>query len=83
LLVRVAGEGIEARDRIDLIAEELEPDCLFVSRCGIDFDDIAAHAEFAAAEVHVVAAVEHVDQRLRTASRVICWPFFTVSSMRR
>ena len=48
--------------RIDLVAEKFDADRFFVRGRRIHLDHIAAHAEFPAREIHVVALVEHVDQ---------------------
>ena len=48
--------------RVDFVAEKFQADRFFVGGRGIDLDDVAAHAEFAPHEVHVVALVEHVDE---------------------
>ena len=55
--VRVPGQRIKSRDRLDFVAEELDPDAFFVSGSGINFDDVASDAESAACEVNVVALV--------------------------
>ena len=58
----MAGQRIESRDGIDLVAKEFNPDRFFVGRCRINLDHVAADAEPAAREIHVVALVEHIDQ---------------------
>ncbi len=56
-----AEERIDLRERFDLVAEELDAVGVFVVG-GEDFDDVAADAEGAAAEVDVVALVEDFDE---------------------
>ena len=46
--MRVAGQRIEARDRVDLVAEKFQPDRFFIRGRRIDLDHVAADAEFAA-----------------------------------
>ena len=58
----VTGEGIEARDRLDFVAEKFNPHCFFIGAGRINFDNIAADTEPAAREIHVIAFIEHVDQ---------------------
>ncbi len=58
----VAGEGVEARDRVDLIAEKFQAHRLLVRGRGINLDHVAPHPESSPDEIHVVALVEHVDQ---------------------
>ena len=53
----VAGEGIEARDGVEFVAEKFEPDRFLIGGGRINFDHVAAHAELAAREIHVVALV--------------------------
>ena len=50
------GQRIERRQRIDVVAEQLDAKRLLLVR-RIHFDDVAAHAERAAREVHIVALV--------------------------
>ncbi len=58
---QLAGEGIDLGDGLDLVAEELDAHgVLVVGR--VDLDGVAADAELAAHEVHVVALVLHVDE---------------------
>ncbi len=61
LLARLAGEGIETRDRVDLVAKKLQPDRLLVGGRGINLDHVAAHPEFSAGKLDVVSPIEHVD----------------------
>ena len=56
-----AEEGIDLGERVDLVAEELDAVGVFVVGW-VDFDDVAANAEGAAAEVDVVAVVEDFDE---------------------
>ena len=59
--VDLAGERIEVRDLLDLVAEERDAvGRLHVRR--LHLDDVAAHAEAAAAEERVVARVLDVDE---------------------
>ncbi len=58
----VAGERIEARDRVDLVAEKFQAHRFLVRGRGINLDHVAAHPEFSPAEAHVVALVKHVDE---------------------
>src|SRR4029077_10696975 len=58
----MTSQRIEPRDRIELVPEELETDCFFVGRGRINFDHVAADAEFSAREIHIVALIQHVDQ---------------------
>ena len=67
--MRVAGERIEARDAIDLVAEELDADRLLVQVRGMHLHHIAAHAESPALEGDVIALVEHVHQLRRAPPR--------------
>jgi hypothetical protein len=61
LLLDGAEEGIDLREGFDLVAEQLDAVGGFVVG-GEDFDDVAADAECAAAEVGVVALVEDFDE---------------------
>ena len=57
----LAGERVEVADRLDLVAEELDPGRdLLVRR--LDVDDVAAHPEARASEVEVVARVLQVGE---------------------
>ena len=58
-----ARERIERRQGVDIIAEQLDSQRLFFIR-GIHFDHVAAHAERAAGEFHVVALVLDFDEFL-------------------
>ena len=61
LAAALPGQRIERRQRIDIVAEQLDAKrLLFVRR--IDLDDVAAHAERAAREVDVVALVLDLDE---------------------
>ena len=55
--VRVTGQRVEPRYRIDLIAEKFDADCFLVGCGGINFNDVAADAESSARKIHVVAFV--------------------------
>ena len=56
-----AEEGIDLRERLDLVAEHFDA-VGHVVVGGVDFDDVAAHTEGAAAEVAFGAFVEDLDQ---------------------
>ena len=58
----MAGQRIESRDGINFVTKKFDPDRFFVSRCRINLDHVAADAEAAAREIHVVALIKHVDQ---------------------
>ena len=53
--------GIDRRDALDLVAEELDADGPLLVR-GIHLDGVAAHAELVAGEREVVALVLQVDE---------------------
>ena len=57
-----AAQRVDLRDRVDLVAEELDPDRALVFVGREHLDHVAAHAEGAAVEVEVVAVVEHLDE---------------------
>ena len=58
---RLAGERVDDRQRVDLVAEQLDAEAeLLVGRP--DLDHVAAHAELAALERDVVALVLDVDE---------------------
>ncbi len=61
LLLDGAEEGVDLREGLDFVAEELDAEGVFVVG-GVDLDDVAADAEGAAAEVDVVALVEDFDE---------------------
>ncbi len=61
LLLDGAEEWVDLGEAVDLVAEELDAVGVFVVG-GVDFDDVAADAEGAAAEVDVVAVVEDFDE---------------------
>ena len=58
----VTGQGVQVVQRLDLVAEELDPDGQFLVRRD-DLDGVAADPEAAAGETHVVAGVLHVDEQ--------------------
>src|SRR5262245_28512907 len=61
LAQRLAGERIEGRELVDLVAEQFNAEALlFVRRT--HFDDVAADAERAAVEIVIVALVLDLDQ---------------------
>jgi len=57
LVLELAGEGIEQRQRLHLVVEQLHPQGLFVGLRRVDVDDVAAHPIAAAAQLDLVAAV--------------------------
>ena len=59
-----AQQRVNRRDRIDLVAPELDP-IRFVLIAGIDFNDITAHAETASFEIDIVAFVLQFNQSLQ------------------
>ena len=66
----LAGERVEFRDVLDLVAEEGDfPGAVFIVG-GEDVDDVALHAESAAAECGVVALVLEVDKVFRDLAGV-------------
>ena len=60
--MRVTGQGIESRDRINFVAEEFEPDSFFIGAARINLHHVASHTKSPAGEIHIVALIEHVDQ---------------------
>ena len=61
LVDHVTGQRVQHRERIDLVAEHLDANReLLIHRD--DFDRVAAHAEGAARERHVVTHVLHGDK---------------------
>ena len=69
----LAGERVEVRDRLDLVAEERDPvRGLDVRR--LHLDDVALHAEAAAAEHRVVADVLALDQLAQRLVAVVRLP---------
>ena len=74
-LLHGAEQRIDLRQRINLVAEELNAvSALVVS--GKDFDHIAAHAKGPAAEVCIVALVQNVHQPPRNVSAADALPLF-------
>ena len=65
----LAGERVDHLDALDLVAEELDADGRLLVG-GVHLDGVAAHAELAAHEVHVVALVAHVDELPQHAALV-------------
>ena len=61
LLDDLAGERIDRRDALDLVAEELDPDAALLVRRE-DLDRVAADPELVADERHVVALVLQLDE---------------------
>ena len=67
---RLAGERVDHREPLDLVAEQLDAHRrLLVGR--VDLDGVAAHPELAAHEVHVVALVLHVDEPAQDGALVV------------
>jgi len=64
LLLHGAEEGIDLRERFDLVAEELDAIGGFVVG-GKDFDYVAAHPKGPAPEVVIVPLVENLDKAAR------------------
>jgi hypothetical protein len=60
-LRRLAGERVERRELVDLVAEEADPQRVLLVG-GIDLDDVAADAKRAAPELVIVALVLNLDQ---------------------
>jgi hypothetical protein len=58
----LAGQGVEQRQRLDGLIEQLYTQRLAVRLGGEDVDDIAAHPERALGEIHFVARVLHVGE---------------------
>ena len=61
LLLDGPEERIDLRQRVDLVAEQLDPIGVLIVR-RVDLDDVASHAERPALEVDVVAFVQDLDQ---------------------
>jgi hypothetical protein len=57
-----AAQRVDLGQALDLVAEELDPQRAIGLVLREHLHDVAAHAEGAAVEVHVVALVEHVDE---------------------
>lgn len=55
-------KGVEERDLVDLVAEELDTDAGIFFVRGEDLDDIAPNAEGAAVEVDIVSFVLNKDE---------------------
>ncbi len=70
LLDDLAGERIDRRDALDLVAEELHADPALLVR-GIDLDGVAAHPELVADERHVVALVLQLDEATEDLALVV------------
>ena len=60
-----AGQGIELDDALDLVAEEGDAPAPVLEVRGEELDHVAAHAEGAAVEVGVVAAILQLDELLQ------------------
>src|SRR5215813_10281264 len=61
LLLHCSEEGIDLRQRFDLITEELDAIGVLVVG-GEDFDHIAAYAKCSTAKICIVTVVENLDQ---------------------
>ncbi len=61
LLQRITKQRIEARDAIDLVPEEFDTQAV-LRIAGAQFHGVTAHAEFAALERDVIAAVLDIDE---------------------
>ena len=57
----LAGEGVQRREGVDLVAEELHAQGVLLVH-GEDLERVAAHPEGAAGGGHVVADVLHLDE---------------------
>ncbi len=62
LLATASGGGVDEADGVDLVAEEFDADGFAVALRGVDFHDVAPHAEATALEVVVVAFEEELRQ---------------------
>jgi hypothetical protein len=60
-LLVLAADRVEAGEPVDLVAEKFDPHRV-LGVGGAKLDRIAAHAEFAARELEIVALVLHLDQ---------------------
>jgi len=58
----LAAQRVDFVKRLDLVAEELDPDCAVFLVGWKDFDGVAAHTEGSAMEVVIVALVLDIDQ---------------------
>jgi hypothetical protein len=70
----LAGERIEPGQLVDLVAEQANPEGVLLVRRH-DLDDVAAHAESAAAELDVVAFVLDLDQLAQDVVALDALPF--------
>ena len=66
---QLAGQRVDLDDALDLVAEEVDADRQLLVR-RVDRDAVAAHAELAADEIHVVALVLHIDEAPHDARAV-------------
>ncbi len=57
----LAGQRVDDRDRLDLVAEQLDAHRRLLVR-RVDLDDVAAHPKLAPHQIEVVSLVLHVDQ---------------------
>jgi hypothetical protein len=62
LLMHMPRQRLEARDAIDLVAEELDANSFLVEVCRLHFHHIAAHAKSTALKRDVVPFVKHLHQ---------------------
>ncbi len=67
---RLAGEWIDHRQPIDRVAEHLDAQHRLLVR-RVYFDGVAAHAELAATQCHVVAVELQVDEATQDAAHVV------------
>jgi hypothetical protein len=68
-------ERIDLRERIDLVAEELDAEGVFIVGRK-DLDDIAANPEGSASEIGIVALVENFNQPLGDVFAANLLPLF-------
>ena len=67
---RLAGQRVDRREAVDRVAEHLDPQHRLLVR-GVDLDRVAADAELAATERHVVAVVLQVDEPAQDRPHVV------------
>ena len=67
---RLAGERVDHRDPLDLVAEQLDAHRRLLVG-GVHLDGVAPHPELAPDEVHVVAVVLHVDELAQDRALVV------------
>ena len=69
----LAGERVDRRDALDLVAEQRDAQRLLLVR-GEHLDRVAAHAELVAGEAHVVALVLELDEPAQDRALVALLP---------